>query len=71
MMMIRSTLGQNKPSTRSYIDKPWANKWTGPLTAYFGHDAVRGLQVYQHAIGLDTGIYISYLNFYVIHDQVM
>jgi hypothetical protein len=39
---------------------PWANKWKGPLTAYFGHDAARGLQVYDCAVGLDTGAIPSY-----------
>ena len=34
---------------------PWASEWTGPERLIFGHDAVRGLQQYPHALGLDTG----------------
>lgn len=35
--------------------KPWAEAWNGPETIVFGHDAVRRLQQYPHAIGIDTG----------------
>lgn len=43
-------------STSKRLDgAPWASCWTGPELALFGHDAMRGLQRYPHAMGLDSG----------------
>ncbi|KAJ1433322.1 Metallo-dependent phosphatase-like protein [Ochromonadaceae sp. CCMP2298] len=56
MMTMRSMIPPTgKASSRCVLAFPWAAHWRGPLTAYFGHDTARGLQVYPHALGIDTG----------------
>jgi len=35
--------------------RPWASVWRGKEFVLFGHDAARGYQEYDSAIGLDTG----------------
>lgn len=55
LMNMRSILDDGSAS-RSYEEgTPWAARWPGPRLVVFGHDAVRGLQTREHAVGLDTG----------------
>jgi hypothetical protein len=54
LITLRSIKSSGEPSKR-IEGTPWAALWQGPERLVFGHDAVRGLQQYPMATGLDTG----------------
>lgn len=54
LLTIRS-LDNGVATPRCLVTQPWAADWRGPLTIYYGHDAVRGFQRYPHAVCTDTG----------------
>ncbi|CAM9180383.1 unnamed protein product [Chrysoparadoxa australica] len=55
MMNMRSILPDGTVTSKHFEHWPWARLWDGPLSVYFGHDAERGLQMHEHAVGIDTG----------------
>jgi diadenosine tetraphosphatase ApaH/serine/threonine PP2A family protein phosphatase len=55
LMTMRSIRADGTPSEALEDGEPWAKLWPGPELVLFGHDAIRKLQRWPHAIGLDTG----------------
>ncbi|KAA8498130.1 Bis(5'-nucleosyl)-tetraphosphatase PrpE, asymmetrical [Porphyridium purpureum] len=55
MMNMRSILPDGVVTAKHVSKHGWARLWRGPLKVVFGHDALRGLQQHEFAVGLDTG----------------
>lgn len=55
LMNMRSLGKGRAPSSSPQEGSPWASMWRGPELVVFGHDAIRGFQDHELALGLDTG----------------
>jgi hypothetical protein len=55
LLSLRSITDTGEPTSRLLLHYPWAARWHGPGKVIFGHDAVRGLQQWPLALGIDTG----------------
>lgn len=51
MMNMRSILPDGTVTSKFFSNWAWSRLWDGPQTVLFGHDADRGLQQYEHALG--------------------
>lgn len=62
--------GENDEQPDEDSPRPWAHIWKGPPRVIFGHDARRGLQQHDWAIGLDTGaVYGKQLTGIILPEQ--
>ena len=53
--LLNSTYEINTTRASQNISKSWAASWNRSELVVFGHDSTRGLQLYNNALGLDTG----------------
>lgn len=55
MAMMRNLLADGTATSDIKQGTAWCHQWKGPRTIVFGHDAQRGFQRADMALGLDTG----------------
>jgi nitrite reductase/ring-hydroxylating ferredoxin subunit len=55
LMNVRSIKADGTPSKRVEDGPPWASRYRGKTLIVYGHDAIRGLQLRENSVGLDSG----------------
>lgn len=55
LLNVRGVTSSGATTTRAQEGLPWASRYRGEELIVFGHDAIRGLQLREHSIGLDSG----------------
>lgn len=55
LLNVRGVKNDGTPTMRAQEGLPWASLYRGDELIVFGHDAIRGLQLREHSIGLDSG----------------
>ncbi len=58
------------PDDLDHANPFWFRCWKGPERVFYGHDAVRGLQVHPRTVGLDSGcVYGNPLSGYLLEEE--
>lgn len=55
LLNVRGVNAEGEPTMRAQEGLPWASLYRGEELIVFGHDAIRGLQLRENSIGLDSG----------------
>lgn len=58
------------PDDLDHANPFWFKLWKGPERVFYGHDAVRGLQVHPRSVGLDSGcVYGNPLSGFLLEEE--
>lgn len=65
-------VAKKQATSRCIPNASWAAEYTGPWKIYYGHDAIRGVQYFPHAMCLDSGcVYGGNLTAVILPSETM